>query len=79
MDKKEKEMEEQLGGLLVDYDKENLKLKKANTLGSNSISSGIVSKDKQSSKQSTKPMNMFNRFGAKPLHQKKVVATQQTE
>ena len=71
-------MEEEFGDLLHDYDKENLKLKKANTLGSNSIASTSQSKDKQSSLNSKKkpqPMSMFpNRFGVKPLNQKKVEA-----
>ena len=48
MNEKEKKMEEEFGDLLVDYDKENLKLKKSNTLGSGSIGSSVISKDKVS-------------------------------
>jgi len=71
-------MEEELGDLMIDYNEENLKLRKANT----SVGTAGAETNQPSSKGSfNKPNNKmigfgFGRMGVKPLNQKKVEATQ---
>lgn len=67
-------MEEDLGDILVDYNKQKLQMKKANTVtdgGVGSKSSGKASLKAPTARPTTL---MMGRFGAKPLNQKKVEA-----
>ena len=76
METKEKQMEEEMGDLLVDINQERLKLKKANTVTASK--SKTETTEPSSKHSSNKPaFNAFglgNRFGVKPINQKKVQA-----
>jgi hypothetical protein len=77
MDKKEKDIENEMGDLVVDFNhQQNLKLKKAKTVGSmKDVESNETSTNHNSKKKTN--MNGFQiGLGGKPINQKKVVATQ---
>lgn len=75
MDEKDKKMEEDLGDILVDYNKENLQLKKANTTQEAKASKGSTNASVRPA--GSRPLTlMMGRFGAKPLNQKKVQAVE---
>lgn len=74
---KEKLEDEEIGDILVDYNKEKLQLKKAMTTQDAKTSKGSTTASTRA--HGSRPMSlMMGRFGAKPLNQKKVQADQMT-
>lgn len=73
---KEVEMEEELGGVIVDFNNDNLPFKKSNTISGTTTGNQTEATPsaKTSKSLAKKPINMFGRFGTRPIGQKKVTA-----